>query len=47
MEDLTVLTFIIEWEWNLPAQNVSLWHGDYYKVFIIKKQQTDETLKSE
>ena len=30
------------WEQNLPPQNVPLWHEDYFKLIIFKKQKTQE-----
>lgn len=29
-------------EENLPSQNVSLWHEDYFRLFVFKKQKTQE-----
>ena len=29
-------------EQNLPPQNVSLWHEDYFRLIIFKKQKTQE-----
>lgn len=30
----------ISGEWILPPQNMPLWHIDYFKLVIIKEQQT-------
>ena len=33
-----------EGEQNLPLQNMSFWHKDYFRLIIFKKQQTYEKL---
>ena len=35
--------FIYEGEQNFPPQNMHLWHKNYFRFFVFKKQQTQET----